>query len=301
MNDAWLKVADVDLSMDLSGLVEFLRQQQLLYRVSEERDRQVVWVKNASLIPSLREVIDKLERGELKFDAPAEQHVQSPVPRQLPGVVTQLMSFPVTACLLMLSIVGYLVVEMNWLQVFGFLIFLEPENGELLNLQQTLNDGQVWRLWTPAFLHFDIFHIVFNGLWLWDLGRRLERLQGRWRYLSSVMFLALVANVTQYYWEGGAIFGGMSGVIYGLVGYIAIRKRLNPDSLINIPNGIIIFMLVWLCLCMSGVVDLFMTGGVANGAHVGGLIAGVVLALFASRQALALQLQSIKQRRLNKR
>lgn len=301
MNDAWLKVADVDLSMDLSGLVEFLRQQQLLYRVSEEQDRQVVWVKNASLIPSLREVIDKLERGELKFDAPDEQHVQSPVPRQLPGVVTQLMSFPVTACLLILSIVGYLVVEMNWLQVFGFLIFLEPENGELLNLQQTLNDGQVWRLWTPAFLHFDIFHIVFNGLWLWDLGRRLERLQGRWRYLASVMFLALVANVTQYYWEGGAIFGGMSGVIYGLVGYIAIRKRLNPDSLINIPNGIIIFMLVWLCLCMSGVVDLFMIGGVANGAHVGGLIAGVVLALFASRQALARQLKSIKQRRLNKR
>lgn len=297
MNDAWLKVADVDLSMDLSDLVNLLRTQQLPYRVTEERGRQVIWVQDDALIPSLREVVDKLESGELKFERPAQVPTGPLKTRAMPAILVQLMRFPVTTWLLVLSIVGYLVVEMNWLQAFAYLIFLEPQHGELLSLKQTLLDAQLWRLWTPAFLHFDIFHIVFNALWFWDLGRRLECLQGRWRYLASVMFLAAAANISQYYWDGAAVFGGMSGVIYGLVGYIAVRKRLAPDALINIPNGIIIFMLVWLCLCMVGVVDLFMAGGVANGAHVGGLVAGIVLALVASKQAVVHQLRSLQRHR----
>lgn len=292
MNDAWLKVADVDLSMDLSDLVSFLRNQRLLYRVTEEQGRQVVWVQNASLIPSLQEVIEKLECGELKFDMAPVKPVPEAKVSAKPALVVQLMKYPVTAWLLLLSIIGYAVIELNSVQMFAWLMFLEFKGGELLTLKQTLADGQLWRLWTPAFLHFDIFHIVFNGLWLWDLGRRLEQLQGRWRYLISVMFLAVAANLSQYYWDGGAVFGGMSGVIYGLVGYIAVRKKLAPAPLIDVPNGIIIFMLVWLCLCMSGVVDLFMTGGVANGAHVGGLVAGVLLGLIASRRSPPLQAQN---------
>lgn len=296
MNESWLKVADVDISMDLSDLVALLQAQQLPYRVSEERGRQVIWVQDAALIPSLQEVLGKLESGELRIAAPLQVPERQAKPSKVSGLLGPLIQSPVTAWLLIFSVLGYAVIALNLLHAFAGLMFLELKDGHLLTLRQTLAEGQIWRLWTPAFLHFDIFHIVFNGLWLWDLGRRLERLQGRWRYLLGVMFLALVANVSQYCWDNSAVFGGMSGVIYGMVGYIAIRKRLAPNPLIDVPNGIIIFMLVWLCLCMSGVVDLFMAGGIANGAHVGGLVAGVILGLVASKKAAAQQSLSVEKR-----
>lgn len=145
--------------------------------------------------------------------------------------------------------------------------------------------GEFWRLLTPAFLHFGTFHILFNGLWLWELGRRLELVMGPGRYLMFVVVTAVAANIAQFV-GGPSVFGGMSGVVYALIGYIWMRQRLNPHPVLAVPPGIIGFMLVWLVICLTGIVDRFIAGSVANGAHVGGLLAGMAWGIWAGKPTM---------------
>src|SRR5690606_38254342 len=84
----------------------------------------------------------------------------------------------------------------------------------------TLDMAEIWRLWTPMFLQFDILHIAFDALFLWVFGARMERAMGRVQFLFFVLVVGLGANLGQLVWEGNPLFGGMSGVNYGLIGYI---------------------------------------------------------------------------------
>ena len=92
--------------------------------------------------------------------------------------------------------------------------------------------------------------------------------------------------MVQFVWSGSPYFGGMSGVVYALLGYIWIKDKVVPDPQLTLPPGIIGFMLGWLVVCMTGILDLLLGVGVANGAHLGGLIIGMLLGLlfgFTSR------------------
>lgn len=142
-----------------------------------------------------------------------------------------------------------------------------------------LQSGEYWRLVTPIFVHFGVMHFVFNSLWLFVLGGRIERIAGPGHLLLLVLVSGIVSNFSQYYWSGSAMFGGMSGVIYALLGYLWIRNLVAPHPMLEIPNEIIGFMLVWLLLCMSGVMTFLLGVGIANAAHLGGLLVGMLLGL----------------------
>jgi GlpG protein len=131
--------------------------------------------------------------------------------------------------------------------------------------------GQVWRLITPIFIHFGLIHILFNMLWMFDLGGVIERMQGSPRMGVLVGVTAVTGNLAQFWWAGPD-FGGMSGVIYGLLGYVWIQGQLNPRSGLVLHQYVVIMMLAWFVLCWTG-----MIGSVANMAHTVGLISGVVL------------------------
>ncbi|MCP4413237.1 MAG: rhomboid family intramembrane serine protease, partial [Gammaproteobacteria bacterium] len=84
--------------------------------------------------------------------------------------------------------------------------------------------GQIWRLLTPVFLHFMVIHILFNMMWLWDLGGLVEKRQSALFLLFFVVSIGIMSNVIQFLASGPA-FGGMSGVVYGLLGYTWIRSQ----------------------------------------------------------------------------
>jgi GlpG protein len=128
--------------------------------------------------------------------------------------------------------------------------------------------GQVWRLFTPIFIHFDILHILFNMLWLRDLGSMIEARQRSWFFILLVLTLAAVSNLAQYF-VSGPVFGGMSGVVYGLLGYVWMRAKFDPSSGFFVHPTTITIMLIWLVVCYTG-----WLGPVANTAHTAGLIAG---------------------------
>lgn len=138
-------------------------------------------------------------------------------------------------------------------------------------------EGELWRLITPIFVHFGLMHLVFNGLWLSLLGGRIELLLGPIHLLLLVVVSAVISNMGQFIWTGSVAFGGMSGVIYALLGYIWIRNLLAPHPILALPKELIGFMLVWLLFCMTGILDFLLGVGIANAAHFSGLIVGMLL------------------------
>src|SRR5690606_22582251 len=107
-------------------------------------------------------------------------------------------------------------------------------------LEAALQAGQWWRVVTPIFLHFGAMHIIFNALWLWEFGRRIEPALGSSIYAGLILLLAISSNLVQYGWEGPSLFGGLSGVVYGLVGFIGMRQRVYPGSIEPVAPAIIV-------------------------------------------------------------
>ncbi|WP_391088562.1 rhomboid family intramembrane serine protease GlpG [Vibrio sp. NH-UV-68] len=137
---------------------------------------------------------------------------------------------------------------------------------------------QLWRWVSHALLHFSIMHIAFNLLWWWQLGGDIEQRLGSAKLLQLLVISAALSGAGQY-WIEGANFGGLSGVVYALVGYLWMLGYKAPQLGLNLPKPVVGFMLVWLVL---GFVQPFMA--IANTAHLAGLISGVLLGLLdASR------------------
>lgn len=142
-----------------------------------------------------------------------------------------------------------------------------------------LDEGQYWRLISPIFLHFGLMHLAFNGLWLAMLGSRIEQLSGSLHLILLVLVSGAFSNWLQFTWQGSAFFGGMSGVVYALLGYIWIKSRFVSHPLLQLPAGVLGFMLVWLLVGMSGILEGLLGAGISNGAHLGGLLIGMLLGM----------------------
>jgi GlpG protein len=143
--------------------------------------------------------------------------------------------------------------------------------------------GQIWRLFTPMFLHLGLLHIFFNMLWLRDLGSMIEARKSTWMLLVLVLVIAGASNFAQYLVSGPA-FGGMSGVVYGLLGYIWMQGKFDPASKLSLEPQTVLFMIVWFFLCLFGLV-----GNIANTVHAVGLGVGIAWGFLAARLSVALR------------
>jgi GlpG protein len=280
---SWIPVKQLPISEDLSGLSRFLHSRGLPHRITEEGGRQMLWVEDPDTAQAVAHLTDRWLAGEV--NVPETQSRQGARVRFGPSPNEA----PLTLILLVLSVLGALVVMTPWAEVLVPLLTfqdftLRVTGPEFVPVAEGIGRGELWRLFTPAFLHFGVFHIVFNGLWLWELGRRLEVTLGWRQYLLFVLVTGTLANVAQYCWSGPSLFGGMSGVVYALVGYIWMRQRQAPHPALAVPPGIIGFMLVFLVIGLTGIIDQFMQGSVANGAHLGGLMAGMAWGILGSKR-----------------
>ncbi len=131
-------------------------------------------------------------------------------------------------------------------------------------------DWQAWRYVTPAFIHFSVVHLVFNLLWWWYLGGQIEQRLGSGKLFILLIVGAALPNIAEFF-VSGPRFGGLSGVVYALLGYSWLRARLQPDCGLAMPPALMGFMLVWLVL---GFLDMLGTP-TANMAHLVGLLVGL--------------------------
>jgi GlpG protein len=175
------------------------------------------------------------------------------------------------------GVVTLTVFALCWLVFIASLLGFARPTFELLHFYPKLTIEAFFdsplRLLGPALFHFSWLHIVFNTMWWWQLGGSVERTLGKGALINLFLITALVSNLGQFM-VSGPNFGGLSGVVYGLVGYVWWYGWLAPEKGLMISKPIIGFLLFWLLL---GYVDVLPVN-MANTAHLLGLVSGCLLA-----------------------
>lgn len=130
----------------------------------------------------------------------------------------------------------------------------------------TLGLNQFYRLITMAFNHGSIFHLLFNMYSLYALGGFCEIRYGKIKYVLILLFCILISSLTNGILTDNALSIGISGGLYGLL-FIYIKTALDAKV-------IDIFRLLPLII-VNGIIN-FMSN-IAWQAHIGGLIAGIIV------------------------
>lgn len=131
-----------------------------------------------------------------------------------------------------------------------------------------------WRFATHTLPHGNVFHIVFNAVFMVRFGRKIEGRYGTWPTLGIFLLTGVTAGAAQYLFSYGGI--GLSGVVYGLFGYLWIMSRLDDRELYGaLHPSTVNWMVGWIV-----VGSLLSAGGapIGNTAHLAGAVYGGLLA-----------------------
>jgi rhomboid protease GluP len=193
---------------------------------------------------------------------PREQMVRIDLPARKPVVTYTLIA--VTAVIFLLQLASQ--------SLFG---------GDLLlalgaKVNSYIRAGELWRLFTPMFLHVTILHIAFNMYALFVLGPGLERQFGPWRYLALYLLSGFTGNVMSFIFSSAAS-AGASTAIFGLLGgqivLVYQNRQLFGGRFRSILFNTVFIAAVNLIIGLSP--------GIDNWGHLGGLIGGTLFAWFA--------------------
>ena len=164
----------------------------------------------------------------------------------------------------------------------NFLFINTNFNNAFSSMEHTfLIEHEWWRLLTPTFLHFSITHLAFNCLWIYILGSKIEAYDGKVVFILIFLITSIASNVGEYIWSGQYFFGGLSGAVYGLLGYCFIIELDSKSSRYDLPDALYLFMFIWLLVGFTGILSIFGFGNIANAAHLIGMIIGFILGLVA--------------------
>lgn len=142
-----------------------------------------------------------------------------------------------------------------------------------------IRSGQVWRIVSPVLVHFGVLHLLFNMLWFVVMASMVESRERSGKLLFLILTIGGISNLAEYSLTG-PYFGGMSGVLYGLLGYIWMKVRLDPLSGYFLGMNTVTLLMVWFFICLLGVIP-----NVANIAHVFGLLSGFAIGFVCSVRA----------------
>ena len=283
----WFACARFSLDADLAQVNRVLSEREIVHRFTEEKGVQLLWLLHRTDLAVVEELLTRWQKGEgVELQNPDLSNTVGDYSKQsFDQALLNFLAAPASALIVVLGVLGTLLVSVDvnhqyyWVSKFSFFpMEISGPYQYFSSAKAALLDGQIWRLITPSFLHFGALHILFNGLWIWVFGQQVESKLGSRALLLVFAFTAVLSNIIQALWSGPSLFGGLSGVVYGLLGYIWVWQMRMPRANIGLPPGIIGFMLVWLLLGLFGVIELVAGASIANGAHLGGLLAGMLLA-----------------------
>jgi GlpG protein len=149
---------------------------------------------------------------------------------------------------------------------------------------EKIQEGQIWRLFSPCLLHGDLFHLFFNMLWLIVLGKQIEQRLKTLRYVIFILLIGVVSNTAQYLMSGPN-FIGFSGILCGMLAFIWVRQKRAAWEGYQIDRLTLIFMLVFIIgMALLQLVsffveksfDLAFSPNIANVAHLAGGLMGLL-------------------------
>ncbi len=190
---------------------------------------------------------------------------------------------PIVIGMIAIAVITVWVTAMSSNELAAAMMMIDPRqyswfavDDRLNALADTLSKGQIWRLITPDFLHFSWTHIIFNSVMLWFLGSQVEFIDGRVRLLVLALVASLMSNILQYV-VSGPLFGGLSGVVYAILGYCWLSQRRLPRF--QFPPALVTFALAWMIIGFTPLPSMLGLGNMANEAHLGGFVAGLLVAV----------------------
>ena len=281
---------------------DYLLSLGITSRANESGDGWAVWVHDENQVERARAELKRFQEnpGDPRFTSAKEQaeerrREQARLDKEFHKNYRNLsgswdnINFkrrPVTIALVVISVAVFLACSVSdewWFYCWDYLGFFALDKTRApvnvaLGLADITQRGQVWRLLTPMFLHANIPHIVFNMWATMVLGTIIEYRRGTKILLLMVVLTSLCSDLGQYLYELNLYdtfrpFGGMSGVAYGLFGYLWMKGRVDPEPGMVLHPRSVQMMLGWLVLGFTGILPM------ANGAHLGGLIVGMLFGL----------------------
>lgn len=313
------RIGFIDGSSDAQRFCDYLISQQIEATAEPERDgaqRFAIWVKDEQALDEARAALELYQTSpsdsrfeaskkakEIRAQQAAEnrkrlknlQKMPRSNPNPLAGGRTPLTVAAIAVCVLVGILSGfgnptirvdragreYPTLESRTYDALTFVNrhHIPPGERAADDPFVSIRRGEIWRIVTPAILHGNISHLAMNMMGLFFLGTVIERLHGsRWLALM-LLGTAVVASLVQVFWpagnNGGPLAVGASGVTYGLFGFILIRPQFDPFYPVRLPP---MFQAIGIGFLIMGV--MMIVPGIANGAHVGGLAAGMVFAAF---------------------
>ena len=275
-----------------------------------DRDTWAIWVKDENRVVGARDALDdfrrdpdaanyrgaeraaeSLRREEVRRNEQAKKHIHTMRGKWKSGGASR--RKPLILTLIVISVGVAMATNLGddrQGSVLRTLMFRDGQHEQDLTIDWATTDarlidisnGEVWRTITPIFIHFGAMHLVFNMIMVFQLGSLVEDRRGTVRMGLMVLAIAIVSNLFQALvpadWGGGVNFGGMSGVLYGIFGYLFIKSRWEPDLGMRIPQSTVIILLLWMFLGFTQVLDSLIGASMANWAHGIGFLTGVIIA-----------------------
>ena len=273
----------MDLALNLSQFSQRLTATGIVHRVVEESGRQTIWVYSERDVQAVKQQLAhwlKSALGHTKVDASPADGLAVSVAGPDPWLrISRLTCFAFRRCpltwMLMTACIGVALLSGMGSNTGSVRYLFYPllPSVSLFGLLAEIDDlSLALRTLTPMLLHFGELHLVFNLLWLWYFGQQLENMISWWEFAFLVTVTAFVGNTAQYWQLGYNNFGGMSGVIYGLVGFVWVLSKGLPNSGLLISTKMFIAFVAGLIL-----METFASSSIATAAHVGGLFSGLML------------------------
>ncbi|MGA2138950.1 MAG: rhomboid family intramembrane serine protease, partial [Verrucomicrobiia bacterium] len=145
------------------------------------------------------------------------------------------------------------------------------------NSPDTIQNHEWWRLFTALFLHANLLHLAMNGAGLWIFGSAAEKTMGHWRVLAIFLVAGVLGNLASAFQAHYDVAIGASGGIFGVIGaFVVCVWRLRSPMYFALRRRLLLVLALM-------VASDFTIGGlepqVDNLAHVGGFVAGILLAV----------------------
>ena len=177
----------------------------------------------------------------------------------------------ITCIIILINVILFIITAVKSSNIYGINTYVLIDMGAKVNF--LINEGQIWRLITCAFLHGGLIQMIFNMYALKILGPELEYVYGRIKYILIYIFSAIVASIFSYIWGPDSVSVGASGAIFGMFGAMLIfgirhRKQIGKAYMMNIVQVIFINVVIGLS-----------SNNIDNAAHFGGLIIGGLMAI----------------------
>ena len=284
--------------------------------IDGQADRWEVWVRNEDQMSVARKELDAFLANPIdpRYDAAMKEatrlldeeqrakqaaarnirRVEMSRPNRLVGGRVPPLTLTLAILAAVVSLVsGFMQPRENnkWGQtVINELSFVEPSALKSSNGDPaaSLKRGELWRIITPIFMHGSMLHLAMNLMLLVSLGRLTERIQGTPKFALFVLMLAVFPNLLQglspEWMRGSPNFVGISGVVYGLFGYIWIRSTLHPEMGVVIPMPMVVIFVGMIVFGLAvGISEAIPGWRLADLCHLGGLLVGIAVA-YASEQ-----------------